>query len=100
MVRVERNKDQNFDVMVNGSDVGTVSMHDEFDIAYVEVDEEHRGNGYGPKAVRQVVETVTDETNRSIRVSTPVDDSIRWILREIGFQEEFVMGDKILVLYQ
>lgn len=98
MVHVVLNSDGNYDICVDDTVVGEVTVMSETDIAYVEVDEEHRGNGYGSYAIGEVVESIRDE-HGMVRLSTPVNDSLRWVIREYGFREKYIMGDKLYVLY-
>lgn len=87
MVEIKRNQKGNFDVLCENTEVGKIEMMNETDIAYVEIFEEHRGNGYGPKSLREVVDYLLENENKSIRLSTPVDESLESVLLEYSFRK-------------
>lgn len=87
MVVVQKNENNNFSILSKGEKVGEIMMMSENLISYVEVQEKHRGNGYGPKSLKYVIDYINKNINKPICISSPVDDSLEPVLYEYGFKK-------------
>lgn len=86
MVGIQKNKNNNFSILSEGEEVGEIIMMEKNIIAYLEVYEKHRGNGYGPKSLSRLIYFLKKETNKPICISSPVDNSLEPVLCEYGFR--------------
>lgn len=80
-------KTGNFQVLSENNVVGEIVLMDRRHVVHVEIENEHRGSGLGPRALREAIHTLQNQLNNgNIRVSTPIDDSLEYVLKDEGFQ--------------
>lgn len=94
-MKIERVKDEKYNLFnADGDRVGEVILHGTTDIAYVEIDEQYRGNSYGLDGLDAVISDIKDRNESGIiQMSYPLDDALEPILWRHNFEKQEVAAD-------